>query len=253
MKLLLSIVIPTLNEEKYLPLLLGDLVAQTNKSFEVVIVDGNSEDKTVQEAQRFRQRLKMHVIKVARRNLSYQRNIGGSKARGEYLLVLDADTRVEPTFIETLTLEILKDRALIYLPTILPINTKILYRVLFKISNIFVLVSQYWDRPFPTQAAMVFKRDFFMALGGYTVHASQDKKKFFPDDHDIIHRAKKEGVKAKVLRLVFVKVSQRRFDRNSELKTFFTYAFSAIHMTVSGKVDNSKIDYEMGGHMYGKE
>src|SRR3989338_5592431 len=43
-----SVIIPTLNEEKYLPKLLKDLVSQTYRDFEVVLVDGNSDDKTVE-------------------------------------------------------------------------------------------------------------------------------------------------------------------------------------------------------------
>ncbi len=250
MKKILSIVIPTLNEEKYLPLLLGDLAAQTNKSFEVIIVDGNSEDKTVQNAQSFKQILIMQIIKVARRNLSYQRNMGGERAHGEYLLILDADTRVDPGFIAKLMDEIQKERALIYLFTILPITSKLLYRIVFMISNFFIRLSQNWSRPFPTQAAMIFNRNFFFALGGYTVNQSQDSKKFFPEDHDIIHRAKKAGAKAKVLRSVRVRVSQRRFDQSGVLKTLISYVYSAIYMTVLGKMDNSNMDYEMGGQSY---
>jgi glycosyltransferase involved in cell wall biosynthesis len=41
----ISIIIPTLNEEKYLPKLLTDFKKQKNKNFEIVIVDGHSEDK----------------------------------------------------------------------------------------------------------------------------------------------------------------------------------------------------------------
>ena len=42
-----SIIIPTLNEEKYLPLLLSDLEHQLFTDFEVIVVDGKSADKTV--------------------------------------------------------------------------------------------------------------------------------------------------------------------------------------------------------------
>ena len=48
-----SIIIPALNEEKYLPLLLSDLAKQTMRDFEVVVVDGKSEVKTVVTAKSF--------------------------------------------------------------------------------------------------------------------------------------------------------------------------------------------------------
>jgi len=45
-----SIIIPALNEEKYLPHLLDDLTKQTFRDFEVILVDGNSSDATVAKA-----------------------------------------------------------------------------------------------------------------------------------------------------------------------------------------------------------
>ena len=42
-----SVIIPTLNEEKFLPNLLESLIVQTDKHFEVIVVDGSSKDKTV--------------------------------------------------------------------------------------------------------------------------------------------------------------------------------------------------------------
>ncbi len=253
MKTLLSIVIPTLNEEKYLPLLLGDLAHQSRKDFEVIVVDGNSEDTTIQKAHDFKKKLTLHVEKVIRRNLSFQRNTGVDLAKGEYVLILDADTRIDDSFVKTVTDEIKKNRALIYLPIILPITTKLLYRIIFKISNLLVVLSQHWSRPLPTQAAMIFNRDFFISLGGYRVHNTQDNKKYFPEDHDIMQRAKKTGVQAKALQEVQVKVSQRRFDQRGALVIMFTYLISAIQMTLFGKMKNSRMDYEMGGHVYGHQ
>ena len=42
MKPFFSVIIPTLNEENYLPKLLNDLKVQKEKNFEVVLVDGGS-------------------------------------------------------------------------------------------------------------------------------------------------------------------------------------------------------------------
>ena len=49
----ISIVIPTLNEEKALPNLLGDLSRQTSDNFEIIVSDGNSDDKTLEIAKRY--------------------------------------------------------------------------------------------------------------------------------------------------------------------------------------------------------
>ncbi|MDO8269590.1 MAG: glycosyltransferase, partial [Candidatus Levybacteria bacterium] len=41
-----SVIIPALNEEKLLPRLLEELKKQTDKNFEVILVDANSTDRT---------------------------------------------------------------------------------------------------------------------------------------------------------------------------------------------------------------
>ena len=78
-----SIVIPCLNEEKYLPKLLTNLEKQTLKDFEVIVVDGQSEDKTLAKATSFNNRLKIKTLKADKRNVSFQRNLGAKNAKGE--------------------------------------------------------------------------------------------------------------------------------------------------------------------------
>ena len=75
--LFFSIVIPSLNEEKYLPKLLEDLAAQTYSDFEVIVVDGNSKDETVKRSLEFKKSLlSLEVISSKERNVSHQRNLG---------------------------------------------------------------------------------------------------------------------------------------------------------------------------------
>ena len=49
----MSVVIRTKNEERYLGQVLKILRQQTYKNFEVIIVDDNSEDKTIKIAQKY--------------------------------------------------------------------------------------------------------------------------------------------------------------------------------------------------------
>jgi len=94
----ISIVIPTLNEEKYLPRLLKSIRAQkTECKFEVIVVDGFSKDRTVDVAKR----LGANVL-VAKTNIAEARNIGGLYARGRFLLFLDADTVIPQGFLNDL-------------------------------------------------------------------------------------------------------------------------------------------------------
>ena len=102
MKPYFSIIIPTLNEEKYLPLLLKDLSNQTFQEFEVIVVDGKSEDQTVNKAQTFTKLVKRLTIITSVRNVSTQRNAGAKIAIGKQLLFNDADNRLPKLFLEGL-------------------------------------------------------------------------------------------------------------------------------------------------------
>lgn len=95
-----SIIIPTLNEEKYLPLLLKDLAEQTFTNFEVILVDGNSDDKTVELAKEFSDKLRLKIITSKKRNVAHQRNLGGDAALAQWLIFFDADNRLPPYLLQ---------------------------------------------------------------------------------------------------------------------------------------------------------
>ncbi|MEM5868865.1 MAG: glycosyltransferase, partial [Candidatus Aenigmatarchaeota archaeon] len=97
-KPLVSIVIPSLNEEKYIGRTLASIKNQTYKNYEIILVDGNSKDRTREIAKRYG----CKVIVEKRRGIGLARNIGANLAKGEILLFLDADTEIEKDFLEIL-------------------------------------------------------------------------------------------------------------------------------------------------------
>lgn len=106
-----SIVIPTLNEEHYLPLLLEDLAHQTfpKELFEVIHIDGKSEDTTVKKAQQFAQKLTLKSTVVEKRNVSFQRNKGGELAQGDWIIFMDADNRLPDYFLDGIKYQLAKN------------------------------------------------------------------------------------------------------------------------------------------------
>jgi glycosyltransferase involved in cell wall biosynthesis len=97
----LSIVIISLNEEIRLPLLLDDLSAQTWKDFEIVHVDSNSDDSTVElSRQRASDFETYRVVTMPARGVSLGRNTGAALATGNRILFLDGDTRLPADFLQ---------------------------------------------------------------------------------------------------------------------------------------------------------
>ncbi|HIA91635.1 TPA: glycosyltransferase [Candidatus Saccharibacteria bacterium] len=101
-KPLLSIIIPTLNEEHYIGLLLKDLTQQTFTDFEVIVSDSSSDDATLEVAKSFNNRLDLRTTVVERMSAGHGRNGGAKIARGNYYIFLDADIRIKPNFVKTM-------------------------------------------------------------------------------------------------------------------------------------------------------
>lgn len=95
-KPLVSVIITTKNEEKNIGRLLRSLTQQTDKRIEVVVVDNNSNDKTKKIVRKY-----TPLVFNFGPERSAQRNFGVTKARGKYVLILDADMKLTPGVIES--------------------------------------------------------------------------------------------------------------------------------------------------------
>ena len=89
---MISIIIPTLNEEKVIAQTLTHTL-ELPGSGEIIVADGGSTDKTVRLAQQF---VEVTVLNSSRGRAT-QMNTGASHAKGEWLLFLHADTRLPTT------------------------------------------------------------------------------------------------------------------------------------------------------------
>ena len=99
-KLRFSVIIPTLNEEKFLPKLLTSLTRQTVKNFEVIVVDGQSKDRTIASANAFLSKLPLTVVPCDTTGVSRQRNTGAQLAKTDWFIFIDADSVLLSNFME---------------------------------------------------------------------------------------------------------------------------------------------------------
>lgn len=90
-----SVIITTKNEEKVINRLIESIKKQTYKNIEVILVDNNSKDKTVDIAKKTG--VKVYSFGPER---SAQRNFGAKKAKGDYLLFLDADMKLSQNVVK---------------------------------------------------------------------------------------------------------------------------------------------------------
>jgi glycosyltransferase involved in cell wall biosynthesis len=99
-----SVVIPAYNEEKSIAKTLDSLVAQkTKSSFETIVVDNNSTDKTNAISKKYSKKLRITVIKEKRKGRGVARATGFARSRGEIILSIDADTIAPPNWIAKMT------------------------------------------------------------------------------------------------------------------------------------------------------
>lgn len=243
---LFSIIIITLNEEQYVKKILSSLVSQTYKDFEVILVDADSEDKTIGVIKSFSKDLPLRIFTIHKRNLSASRNLGAEHARGRYLFFIDADNTINSNFLEE-SYKLLKENSSIdvIIPRIVPSNNKLTDKIFFVLSFYFLKPFLYTNRPFTTGPNILVKKDIFSKVHGF------DENVYVGEDHDIIRRFKKHHAKMVLLYNLVVVFSTRRFDQEGAI-IYIKYAYAWIYQLLFSKVKNHIYDYKMGGHNFSK-
>lgn len=88
--ILISIIIPVYNGEKYIADTIKSVIDQTYKNWELIIVDDGSTDNTAKVVEQFSD-YRISYIKKNNTGVSDTRNVGANLAKGEILCFLDAD------------------------------------------------------------------------------------------------------------------------------------------------------------------
>jgi len=162
----ISIIIPTINEAKNLPLLLSDL-SIIHKDKEILIVDGGSEDRTIDIANIYGAK----VYKSKERNRGLQINMGAKNSKGEWLIFLHADTRLTHDWFSKIKTILKGDKNFIYYFRFKVNNKKIIFRVL----EIFVnFRSKFFKQPYGDQGLIIHKSTYFKNNGFRKIPLMED-------------------------------------------------------------------------------
>lgn len=109
----LTLAICVYNAERYIEDTLSDVVAQSAKGFNLLIIDDCSSDKTVELIEKFKINSGFEVSLICldkNKGIANARNLALNTATTHYLLFIDADDRIDPHIVEKLYNQALKDR-----------------------------------------------------------------------------------------------------------------------------------------------
>jgi len=95
----ISVIVPTLNEEESIETCLKSVRNQKVSDFELILSDGESNDKTVEASRRYVDK----IIVSSNRGIGTQQNLGAKFAEGEILVFIHADTVVGESLLEEIS------------------------------------------------------------------------------------------------------------------------------------------------------
>ncbi len=225
---MLSIIIPTLNEEKYLPLLLEEIKKQDFKDLEIIVADAGSEDKTLEIAKNF-------GCKIVPGGLPAKgRNEGAKEARGDTLLFLDGDNiYLPPNFLKDLLAEFEKRNLKVASFPIFP-KGNWFDKIAYGLYNSWTWLSQKF-LPHATNSVLV-KKEIHEKVGGF------DEEMTIAEDHFYARQAAKIG-KFGFIKTKPVLTSCRRFEKDGRFITYSKYLIAALQMLLFGKIKSNFYRY----------
>lgn len=231
----LSIVIPTKNEEKYLPKLLETIKKQTFSDYEIIVADNISKDRTKEIA-------KEYGCKVVRGGLPGKaRNLGAKASKGNIVLFLDADTELKNKDFLEKAIDEFERRRLDAAAPLMILQGKKFDRLYFDFWNKLTKLFQYSLTPFAGGWCIFVKKELHKKINGF------DERITLGEDSDYIQRLVKHRpfrVKFRVLKSVKINVSARRLEKEGHLKVAIQGVGTGLHWALLGKDRKNKFNYE---------
>jgi len=219
----ISIIIPTLNEEKYLNKTLKALKQQIKKGDEIIIVDSYSKDDTIKIAKKYGAK----IFYISRCGIGPAKNFGAKKAKNKIIAMLDADGVPQKEWLDRIRTHFKENiegvAGLGYYESNSKLR-KVIYNLVswcvFQFARInYHIIKLPW---MPVNDSAI-KKNILIRYGGL--------RNVVCEDLDFAKRAK--GIKIKYDPKMKVILSDRRFKKEGFLKTLFLWLKSDIAILIN--------------------
>ncbi|MBI2029909.1 glycosyltransferase [Candidatus Gottesmanbacteria bacterium] len=244
-----SVIIPTLNEEKYLPNLLNSLYAQTSNNFEIIVIDGKSEDKTAKIVKAYsgkfsKQNINLRLLISPQRSSASQRNMGARHAKGQCFVFFDADIVCNPNYLVNIWERINTKKSQFCTTYVKGDKSGIYESFISYVVNMTMDGAKLIGRPLCIGFNTIVAKDVFFKVGGF------DPRVNVIDDYDFSLRAGNMRIRLDIYRDLRIQFSLRRFRSEGWFKTFFKYVGIAIYTLIMGVPKKQIFVYPMGGQVH---
>lgn len=225
-----SVIVPTLNEERYLPILLDSLKRQTLPVHEIIVADAGSTDGTVGLARAAGARL------VEGGHPGVGRNNGVLAATGDWILFLDADVRLPEDALATAFSEMEREGFDSASCWFVPDSDDAFLRLNHWFSSHYFRMTSKLGWPHSIGAFLLLPREEHTLIGGFDLSIK------VAEDQDYVRRLARVG-RYGFLRRPAVVIAARRFESEGSLWMSLKWLGIELHRLIFGEIRGNYFRY----------
>jgi glycosyltransferase involved in cell wall biosynthesis len=225
-----SVIVPALNEERWLPTLLASLAEQTWPVHEILVADAGSTDGTAGVARAAGARV------VPGGHPGVGRNEGARRATGAWLLFLDADVRLPPDAIETALTEMRREGLDSASCWFVPDSRDPFLRLNHWFSSHYFRLSSKLRWPHSIGAFLLVPRATHERIGGFDLSIK------VAEDQDYVRRLARVG-RYGFLRRPVVEIAARRFEKEGSFLMSVKWIGIELHRLLFGEIRGEYFRY----------
>lgn len=232
---MISVIIPTYNEEASITTCLESLSHQTldRDEYELIVVDGNSKDRTCELARAYAD----EVMTQTSKKVGGARNDGVLRAEGDIIATTDADCIIPPEWLEIIKNDFESNDIVQLYGTVYPIEEGIKHKISLMGANTFSRIGYYTRTLYYTLGCnTAFDKNAFIQAGMYRCIDAGD-------DLEIARRMQKIG-RVMLDDRMKVGFSMRRFQQFGTIKSVYEWLYIVTNGGKASKYSYSKRNYK---------